>query len=570
MFLSERFYKNIRKKGFSVMEIVLVMLIVGILIGIGVPNYSKMKTKANLLVVKVDSKNVRALVLLDKDDGIIDGKAINKESLKDKLNKEKSVDGKLYINGENNVLGSYSEDVYELFLKDDVYRINKDYLKTSIDTELDGEFFTNMGGDIYYLSLNESGTQVDTSDKIFDIDTSLSKNPDDFMCSGDIDKKIKEIEALNQKIKSIKTDKENLESKNRELVSTLDKLRATSSEANDRLQGCNSDLSLKDQEIESLRERLLEFEDGSNIDRDYYLKQIEQLEKEKLAILKSHKERDLDSSKKIKELDKTVVRLSSEIKALEIKVSNTEEDRENALSDLYKAKNEIILKEKTISDQEAEISRRIDEIDSIKTINNNKISELNNKINYLKDEADKHNGIVKKYEADIDDYRTENRNLISENKEMEKEILSNQKVIDNLNKSNDLLKDEVQALKDKGSESGSSDKELIDELKAKISKLEEDLALEKALGSQFQKKIKEMQRRIEEHEEEIAKLESDIKDIEKSNNTKHELNDFYFMRAVIGAYQEYLDTDKHSVEMLSIKQLKDAESVIRGGRNRSI
>ncbi len=50
--------KNINEKGFTLIELMIVIVILGILIGIAVPGFSGVKKKADLTVVKSDLHNI--------------------------------------------------------------------------------------------------------------------------------------------------------------------------------------------------------------------------------------------------------------------------------------------------------------------------------------------------------------------------------------------------------------------------------------------------------------------------------------------------------------------------------
>lgn len=143
--MSNKFYKN----RFILMGIALSIALIGVLVGFGLPSISKHKEQANLRLIQYDSDTVKTLVASENMVEQLEagGKATKVNNLKDFDSKDNYV---VYKNGvsENTENRSFKKDLKE----GELYILDSKYMKEETGIHLQRDFYTNIGGDVYYLS----------------------------------------------------------------------------------------------------------------------------------------------------------------------------------------------------------------------------------------------------------------------------------------------------------------------------------------------------------------------------------------------------------------------------------
>lgn len=137
------------EKGFSIIELIMVISIMGILLLIGSNKYYGYTKKASLEQIKNDVKIVS---------GGIDNLLINNNEL---INTWDTISSnkfdELLIN--NKIYNFKGLCDVNSFYYDDFKIIPKDYLLQTVETYLKGTFICNKKGDVYYIDLNETGIE---------------------------------------------------------------------------------------------------------------------------------------------------------------------------------------------------------------------------------------------------------------------------------------------------------------------------------------------------------------------------------------------------------------------------
>lgn len=167
------------RKGFTIIELIVVMSIIGILVLLAAPRFLGKIHASKLLMVRTESKNISDLLTLEllykNNENILEGRVteINKKGLLDKQDENKSINNKIFFNGNNSYLDkndNSNPELNQLLIDQEkgvLYKINKNKAIQNTKSKLNGDFFTNLDGEIYYVSSSSKDFIIDTESKQF-------------------------------------------------------------------------------------------------------------------------------------------------------------------------------------------------------------------------------------------------------------------------------------------------------------------------------------------------------------------------------------------------------------------